>query len=74
MTKKLNQLVPDPQGYAVKDTANSEARPRYRTAQQAIRAARGIAIKRQSVVLIHGSRGQIRERNTYGDDPYPPKG
>ncbi len=25
-------------------------------------------------VLIHGTNGQIRERNTYGKDSYPPKG
>ncbi len=25
-------------------------------------------------VFIHNQQGQIRERNTYGKDPYPPKG
>ena len=25
-------------------------------------------------VIIHNQQGQIRERNTYGKDPYPPKG
>jgi hypothetical protein len=24
--------------------------------------------------LIHGTDGQIRERNSYGNDPNPPKG
>jgi hypothetical protein len=24
--------------------------------------------------LIHGEDGRIRERNSYGNDPYPPKG
>ncbi|MCI5039252.1 MAG: DUF2188 domain-containing protein [Donghicola eburneus] len=25
-------------------------------------------------MLIHGENGRIRERNTYGNDPFPPKG
>jgi hypothetical protein len=24
--------------------------------------------------LIHGENGRIRERNSYGNDPHPPKG
>jgi hypothetical protein len=26
-----------------------------------------------SELLIHGQNGQIRERNSYGNDPHPPK-
>ena len=36
--------------------------------------ARDIAINQQSEMLIQGRNGQIRERNSYGDDPFPPKG
>lgn len=25
-------------------------------------------------VVIHGLNGKIREKNSYGNDPYPPKG
>jgi hypothetical protein len=25
-------------------------------------------------LYIHGQDGRIRERNSYGNDPYPPKG
>ena len=38
------------------------------------RAARDIAINQRSEVLIHGENGRIRERNSYGNDPHPPKG
>ena len=41
---------------------------------EAERAAREIAINQKSEVLIHGEDGRIRERNSYGNDPYPPKG
>ena len=33
-----------------------------------------IAINQRSEVLIHGENGRIRERNSYGNDPHPPKG
>jgi len=33
-----------------------------------------LAKNQRSEVLIHGKNGRIRERNTYGSDPYPPKG
>ncbi|MCA1979310.1 MAG: DUF2188 domain-containing protein [Thiobacillus sp.] len=32
------------------------------------------AINHPSEVLIHGENGRIRERNSYGNDPHPPKG
>ena len=38
------------------------------------RAAREIAINQKSEVFIHGENGRIRERNSYGNDPFPPKG
>jgi hypothetical protein len=33
-----------------------------------------IAQNQQSELLIHGENGRIREKNSYGNDPYPPKG
>jgi hypothetical protein len=44
------------------------------TQQQALDRARGIAIHQQSEMLIRGRDGQIRERNSYGHDLFPPKG
>ncbi|MEQ9568321.1 MAG: DUF2188 domain-containing protein, partial [Pseudomonadales bacterium] len=28
----------------------------------------------QTELYIHGKDGRIRERNTYGKDPFPPRG
>ena len=28
----------------------------------------------ETELLIHGQNGQIRERSSYGNDPFPPKG
>ncbi|MDR0701597.1 MAG: DUF2188 domain-containing protein [Azoarcus sp.] len=44
------------------------------TQQEAIDRARDIAIKQQSELFIQGRDGQIREINSYGHDPFPPKG
>ena len=44
------------------------------TQREAISNATRIARNQKSEVLIHGENGRIRERNSYGNDPYPPKG
>ena len=46
----------------------------HRTQETAVEVGRDIARQNSSEHFIHGRNGQIRERNTYGDDPYPPKG
>nr|WP_084389162.1 DUF2188 domain-containing protein [Fusibacter sp. 3D3] len=33
-----------------------------------------MAKNQQSELVIHRPNGQIREKNSYGNDPYPPKG
>lgn len=62
------------QGWAVVGENNSRATSIHNTQREAINAARVIATNQKSEVLTHGSNGQIRERNSYGNDPYPPKG
>lgn len=44
------------------------------TQREAIGIARGIAQNQKTEMLIHGENGRIRERNSYGNDPHPPKG
>ncbi len=61
-------------GWQVKGAGNSRATARTDTQADAIRRARDIAINKGSEVVIHGRNGQIREKNSYGNDPYPPKG
>ncbi|MBO9102423.1 DUF2188 domain-containing protein, partial [Rhizobium sp. L74/93] len=33
-----------------------------------------IAINQQSEVVIHRPNGQIRDKDSYGRDPFPPRG
>jgi uncharacterized protein YdaT len=44
------------------------------TQQEAIERAKEIAKNNQSELIIHRKDGTIREKNSYGNDPYPPEG
>lgn len=61
-------------GWQVKGAGNTRATVRTSTQKEAIAAARSIAIKSQSEVVIHGTDGRIRAKDSYGNDPYPPNG
>lgn len=74
MSKKNQHVVPHSQGWAVKGAGNQRAASVHPTQREAIAAAREAAINNRSEMLIHSRNGQIRERNSYGNDPYPPKG
>ncbi|WP_093922960.1 DUF2188 domain-containing protein [Sulfitobacter brevis] len=74
MIKKNQHVVPHKSGWAVRGAGNGRASSVHGTQSEAISAARETAIRQGSEMLIHGENGRIRERNTYGNDPYPPKG
>lgn len=61
-------------GWQVKGAGNSRATARTSTQKEAIAVAKSIAIKQKSEVVIHGTNGQIRAKDSYGNDPCPPKG
>jgi hypothetical protein len=46
----------------------------YDTKAEAQRAGRDTAKRDQTEHLIHNQDGKIGSRNSYGKDPYPPKG
>lgn len=75
MAKKRNQhVVPHPEGWAVKGEGADRATAVYDTQAEAIRRARDIANNQGVELLIHGKDGKIRDRDSSGNDPYPPKG
>ncbi len=64
-----------PDGYwQAKGEGNSRASYITKTQEQARHKARDLAIKNHSEVLIHRVNGKIRARDSYGNDPHPPKG
>lgn len=75
MSKGKNQHVAKrDDGWAVRGENNTRDTVIKPTQQEAFEAAREIARNQSSEVLIHGRDGIIRERNSYGNDPHPPKG
>ena len=74
MSGKNKHVVPHGDDWAVKGAGNSKATSVHPTQEGAIEKALDIARNQQSELLIHGSNGRIRERDSYGNDPYPPKG
>jgi hypothetical protein len=44
------------------------------TQAEAAEAAHQQAIRERGEVVIHRSNGRIRDSNSYGSDPFPPKG
>lgn len=74
MAGKNQHVVRREDGWGVRGAGNSRDTVRTGTQREAIERAREIAQNQGSEVVIHGENGQIRERNSYGNDPFPPKG
>lgn len=73
--KKNQHITPHPNGgWQVKGAGNSRATVRTTTQADAINIGRTISRNQGSELIIHRTTGQIRAKNSYGSDPYPPKG
>ena len=73
--KNNNQFVTPHNGlWQVKGANNSKATNVFDTQQQAIDKAISIAKNKRVEVVIQGKNGKIRSKNSYGNDPFPPKG
>lgn len=71
---KNQHVVPNGNNWAVKGEGNSKNTKITQTQKEAIDIARTIARKEQSELVIHGKDGQIRQKDSYGNDPFPPRG
>ncbi len=68
-------VTPHPQGgWQVKGAGATRATVRTSTQREAISVARSISRNQGTELFIHGRNGQIRERDTHGHDPCPPRG
>jgi len=74
MSNKNQHVVPHGKAWAVKGAGNGKYTQITQTQSEAIQTARDIARNQGSELFIHNRQGQIRERNTYGTDNFPPKG
>ena len=73
MAKKNQHVVPSGGKWGVRGEGNSKLTSVHPTQRGAIDAARDIAINQRSEVVIHRSDGRIRDKDSYGNDPNPPR-
>jgi hypothetical protein len=73
VTKKGTHVVPRDNGWAVRKEGASRASKIFTTQADAVKYARELAQKEKAELYVHRRDGTIRERDSYGNDPFPPK-
>ncbi|ENV4137222.1 DUF2188 domain-containing protein [Escherichia coli] len=71
---KNQHVVPHNGEWAVLGAGNKRVTSTHQTQKQAIDAGRDIAKRQGSELIIHGRNGNIRDSDSHGKDPFPPKG
>ena len=71
---KNQHVVPTNGKWGIRGEGNSKLTSTFNTQAEAIAKAREISKNQRSELFIHGQNGQIRERDSYGNDPFPPRG
>ena len=71
--RKNQHVVPADGAWGVRGEGNSRLTSLHDTQAEAINAAREIAINQRSEVVIHRRDGRIRDKDSYGPDPVPPR-
>lgn len=74
MAKKDHHVTPHPDGgWQDKKEGAKRASSRHPTQKEAIDRARESARRERTEVVIHDRHGRIRDSDSYGNDPCPPK-
>ena len=73
MSKNVH-IVPHDDGWAVRIAGGDRATSVHRTQREAAESGRERARRDGVEILILGEDGRIRDRDSYGHDPFPPKG
>ncbi len=74
MSKRNQHIVRHNDGWAVRGAGSQRATSIHSTQREAIDAGRRIAKTQKTELFVHGRDGRIRERDSFGNDPFPPKG
>ncbi len=73
--KKNQHVTPRSDGlWQVKKGGSQRATRVTQTQKEAIDIARRIAKNQKTELIIHRTNGQIRRKDSYGNDPFPPRG
>jgi len=74
MANKNQWVTKHQNGWAVRGENNSKATAVFPTQEAARARAVEIAKNQKSEVIIQNQQGKIRQKTSYGNDPFPPKG
>jgi len=74
VTMKNIHITPHKNGWQVKKAGSSKAIKVCTTQKECIIYGTQKAKQTGAELFIHNKQGKIRERNSYGNDPFPPKG
>lgn len=74
MSGKGQHVVPSNGGWSVRRSGAARASGTFQTQQEAVARGRELAKAQSTELYIHGRDGRIRERSSFGKDPFPPKG
>lgn len=66
-------VVPHNDGWAARRENADRVSSQHSTQREAIDAARRLAQNTMGEVRIHNRQGQIRDSDSYGNDPNPPR-
>ncbi len=72
--QKGQHVIPSKDGWKVKKSGASKATKILNTQGEAVEVAKKIVKNQKTELFIHKKNGQIRERNSYGNDSFPPRG
>jgi len=73
MAKKNQWVTIHPKGWAIKGEGNKRATKVTKTQKEAIEIAKKIAENQKSELYVQNRKGKIRSKDSYGNDPCPPK-
>ena len=74
MSQNQIHVVQRENGWAAVKSGNERASFIAPTQKEVIARSIQIAKAEHRELFIHGTDGKIRERNSYGNDPFPPRG
>lgn len=72
MTKQQH-VVPVAGDWGVRGAGNNRLTEIFDTKAEAIDAGQEIAKNQKAELIIHDREGIIRQRESYGNDPFPPR-
>lgn len=74
MNKRNQHVVKTENGWGLRGENSKKLTKKFSTQAQAIDKGKQVAKNQKVELLIHGRDNKIRARDSYGLDPYPPKG